>query len=99
MNTVQRTLINLMIEDLPFDVELSVFQKLRNLMDPERYRELLVRAEEMVRIKEQTTQRMDHYRAESFAELYGKQNPAWEGDVDRQGGSFTQDEINNPGWK
>lgn len=99
MNTVQETLINLLINELSAEEQLEIVRKLRGMVDIGRYFELKERAEEMVRLKEQMVQRMEHYRAESFAELYGKQNPAWEGEVDRQGGSFTQDEINNPGWK
>lgn len=89
MNTVTRNLLNILIDQMSPCDQMLLIDDLTDKMDPAAVQEMIDQAEEIYRLKRNMVERMDTYRA----------SPAWPGcAVDRQGGSFTQDELNDTGW-
>lgn len=83
-----RTLLGVLIDEMDDEAQERLIDELLHTHRFERAQELIDQAEALYRLKRGMIERMDAYRA----------SESWEGAVDRQGGSFTQDELNDTGW-
>lgn len=87
MSAFELQLLNVLIDELSTHDKRKLLETLKANLQPYRLKSLEDQASVVLHIKRGMDERMEEYR-----------NNTWYGDVDRQGGSFTADEIADTGW-
>lgn len=83
-----RTLLNVLIDAMDDSAQERLIDELLHTHRYERAQELINQAETIQFLKKSMMERLNATRYSGWKQ----------GDVDRQGGSFTQDELNDTGW-
>lgn len=87
MSAFELQLLDVLIDELSIHDKRKLLETLKANLQTHRLKSLEDQASIMLHIKQGMDERMKEYR-----------NNTWYGDVDRQGGSFTADEIVDTGW-